>query len=55
MSEKEESLNKELEVENRILDENNEKLRNALQNKELTAVSVAQAMIETVHKKDKKC
>ena len=29
------------------------KLRNALQNRDLTALSVAQAMIETAHKKIK--
>ena len=53
MSEKEEILNEELEVGNRILDEANDKLRNTLQNKDLTAVSVAQAMIEAAHKKIK--
>ena len=42
-------------VGNQILDEANEKLQNASQNKDLTAVSVAQAMIETAHKKIKKC
>ena len=34
-----------------ILDEANEKLWIALQKKDLTALSVAQAMIEIVHKK----
>ena len=51
MSEKEEILNEELEVGNQILGEANEKLRSALQNKDLTAVSVALAMIETAHKR----
>ena len=50
LSKKEKSLNEELEVGNRILDDL-EQLRNALQNIDLTAVSVAQAMIETAHKK----
>ena len=49
MSEKEESLNEQREVE--ILDEANEKPQNAIQNKDLTAVSVAQVMTETAHKK----
>ena len=53
LSVKEESLNEELEVGNHILDEANEKLQNTLQNKDLTAVSVAQAMIEMIHKKIK--
>ena len=55
MSEKKKSLNEEIEVGNRILDEGNEKPRIVLQNKDLAAVSVAQAMIETVHKTNKKC
>ena len=54
MSEKEEILNEVLEVGNWYLDESNEKLRNALQNKDLTAMSVAQAMIEKAHKKIKR-
>ena len=49
MSEKEESLNEQREV--KILDEANEKPQNAIQNKDLTAVSVAQVMTETAHKK----
>ena len=49
------SLNEKLEVENRVLDEVNKKLRNALHNRDLTAMSVAQATIETVHKMIKKC
>ena len=53
MSEKEEILNEELEVGNRILDKTNEKLRNTSQNKDLTAVSVTQTIIETTHKKIK--
>ena len=51
MSEKEESLNEKIEVGNRILDEGNEKPRISLQNKDPATVSVAQAMIEPVHKK----
>ena len=53
MSKKEEILNEELEVGNQILDEANKKLRNILQNKDLTGVSIAQAMVETAHKKIK--
>ena len=53
MSKKEEILSEELEVGNQILDEANKKLRNILQNKDLTGVSIAQAMIETAHKKIK--
>ena len=53
LSEKEEIINKEPEVWNRILDEANKKLRNILQNKDFTAVSVGQAMIEVAHKKIK--
>ena len=49
MSEKEESLNEQREVE--ILDEANEKPQNAIQNKDLMAVSVAQVMTETAHTK----
>ena len=55
MSEKEKSQNEEIEVGNRILDEGSEKPRIVLKNKDLAAVSVAQAMIETVHKANKKC
>ena len=51
MSEKEESLNEQLEVE--ILDEATEKPQNPIQNKDLTAVSVAQVMTESAHKKIK--
>ena len=43
MSEKEVSLNEQLEVE--ILDEANVKPQNAIQNKDLTAVSVAQTVL----------
>ena len=53
MSRKEWNLNEELKVENHILDESNKKLPNALQNKDLSTVFVAQAMIETAHKKIK--
>lgn len=53
MSEKEEGLNDEPEAGNRILDEANEKLWTALENKDLTAMSVARAMIQTTHKKIK--
>ena len=53
LSEKEEGLNDEPEAGNRILDEANEKLWTALENKDLTAMSVARAMIETTHKKIK--
>ena len=49
LSEKEESLNEQREVE--ILDEANEKPQNAIQNKDLMAVSVAQVMTETAHTK----
>ena len=54
MSKKEEILNEVLEVGNWYLDESNEKLRNALQNKDFTAMSVAPAMIEKAHKKIKR-
>ena len=53
LSEKEEGLNDEPEAGNRILDEANEKLWTALENKDLTAMSVARAMIQTTHKKIK--
>ena len=53
MSRKEWNLNKELKVENHILDESNKKLPNALQNKDLSTVFVAQAMIEMALKKNK--
>ena len=53
MSEKEGSLNEELEVGSQIFDKVSEKLQNALQTKGFTAVFVAQAMIEAVHKKIK--
>ena len=53
MSEKEEGLNDEPEAGNRILDEANEKLWTALENKDLTAMSVARAMIQTTYKKIK--
>ena len=52
LSEKE-GLNDEPEAGNRILDEANEKLWTALENKDLTAMSVARAMIQTTHKKIK--
>ena len=55
MSEKEKSQNEEIEVGNQSLDEGSEKPRIVLKNKDLAAVSVAQAMIETVHKANKKC
>ena len=48
MSEKEESLNEQREV--KILDEANEKPQNAIQNKDLTAVSVAQVMTDSTQK-----
>ena len=51
LSNKEGGLNGELEIENQILDEANQKLWIALQKKDVAAVSVAQAMIEPVHKK----
>ena len=50
---KEESLNEELEAGNQISNEVNEKLQNTLQNKDLTTVSVAQAMIEITYKQIK--
>lgn len=53
LSMKEESLNEELEAGNQISNEVNEKLQNTLQNKDLTTVSVAQAMIEITYKQIK--
>lgn len=53
LSEKEESLNEELEVGSQIFDKVSEKLRIVLQIKGLTAVFVAQAMIEAAHNKIK--
>ena len=53
LGEKEEGLNEALEVGNQILDEANEKLSITLQNKDLAAVYVAQAMIGMAHKKIK--
>ena len=53
LSEKKEIINKEPEVWNWILDEANKKLRSTLKNKDFTAVSVGQAMIEVAHKKIK--
>ena len=53
MSMKEESLNEELEAGNQISNEVNEKLQNTLQNKDLTTVSLAQAMIEITYKQIK--
>ena len=50
---KEESLNEELEAGNQISNEVNEKLQNTLQNKDLTTVSLAQAMIEITYKQIK--
>ena len=50
---KEESLNEELEAGNQISNEANEKLQNTLLNKDLTTVSVAQAMIEITYKEIK--
>ena len=50
---KEESLNEELEAGNQISNEANEKLQNTLLNKDLTTVSVAQAMIEITYKQIK--
>ena len=48
LSEKEESLNEQREV--KILDEANEKPQNVIQNKDLTAVSVAQVMTDSTQK-----
>ena len=53
LSQKKEIINKEPEVWNRILDEANKKLQNTLKNKDFTAASVGQAMIEVAHKKIK--
>ena len=53
LSMKEESLNEELEAGNQISNEANEKLQNTLLNKDLTTVSVAQAMIEITYKEIK--
>ena len=53
LNEKEETLNEELEVGSQIFDKVSKKLRIALQTKGLTAVFVAQAMIEAAHNKIK--
>lgn len=53
LSEKEETLNEELEVGKWISDEAKAKLWNALKNKDLIAVSVAKAITETAHNKIK--
>lgn len=55
MNEKEECLREELEVGKRLLDEVNKKLKNVLQNTDLITLFVAQDMIETAHRKTKKC
>ena len=49
LSEKEETLNEELEVGKWILNEAKEKLRNDLKNKDLIAVFVAKTITETAH------
>ena len=53
MSREKRNLNEELEVRYQVLNESIKKLQNALQNKDLSAVFVAQAMIETACKKIK--
>lgn len=53
MSEKEESLNEELEVRNRISDEFNEKLRNTLQKKKISFKSANREIYGSKSKKTK--
>ena len=53
MSREKRNLNEEVEVRYQVLNESIKKLQNALQNKDLSAVFVAQAMIETACKKIK--